>query len=290
MLNVRLGVSNNLPKKRILGGLYAIGRLYIKALAVLYTCVIVLQLSACGTHLYHVVEQGETLYSISWMYGHDYRKVAQWNGVKSPYVIKQGQQLRMVEPEGWKGQKNTKGSAQGAVFRSRNKKQANTKLRDPVLKGNTLKTDKQVETVANSRRLSTNKTVKRLPKSLTWQWPTKGGKLLQMFDATDPGKSGLDIGGFDGQSIYSVSSGRVVYSGGGLRRYGKLIIVKHNDVYLSAYAHNRDLLVKEGDVVKRGQTIARMGRSGTSRVKLHFEIRHDGRAINPLRVLPKSMP
>ena len=90
-----------------------------------------------------------------------------------------------------------------------------------------------------------------------------------------------------GQPVYSASSGRVVYSGNGIRRYGKLVIIKHNDTFLSAYAHNRKLLVKEGDVLNSGQQIAEMGHSGADRTKLHFEIRRNGKPVNPLRYLPK---
>lgn len=257
------------------------GPRWLAGLTYLLLCCSVVILSSCGTHFYHVVEQGETLYSISWMYGHDYRKVAQWNGIKSPFVIKKGQRILVVAPEPGTRQNN---KSEGAA---RPKKSSKPMLRDVVLKGNRGKTDKKGETVARSMRKS-SKTNRTRP--LQWHWPTKGGKLLQTFDADDPGKRGLDITGRSGQPVYSASSGRVVYSGGGLPRYGKLIIVKHDDIYLSAYAHNKELLVEEGDVVRVGQVIARMGNSGTGRVKLHFEIRRNGRAINPLRVLPKLMP
>jgi lipoprotein NlpD len=248
-----------------------------KRLILLILLIVVVFLPSCGTHLHHVVERGETLYSISWQYGYDYREIAHWNGVKSPYVIKEGQILSLVSPKGAKIEKRS----------SYRKKETKTKLRDRVLKGNLSKSDKHNETVV---RTNGKKRKSNPKKALQWQWPTRGGKLIQTFDSSDPGKSGLDIGGRHGQSVFTVSSGRVVYSGGGLPRYGKLVIVKHNEVYLSAYAHNKDLLVKEGDWVKAGQVIARMGDSGTSKVKLHFEIRRNGRAINPLRVLPKRMP
>jgi lipoprotein NlpD len=101
---------------------------------------------------------------------------------------------------------------------------------------------------------------------------------------------GLDIAGKEGQPVYSASAGTVVYSGSGLPRYGKLIIVKHNDVYLSAYAHNKNLLVKEGDTLNAGQRIAEMGSTGTNKTKLHFQIRRNGKPVDPLRLLPKHMP
>jgi lipoprotein NlpD len=119
-----------------------------------------------------------------------------------------------------------------------------------------------------------------------WRWPTANATILQTFSAPDPGKRGLDIGGQTGDPVMATAAGRVVYSGSGLPRYGKLIIVKHSDVYLSAYAHNEELLVKDGDNVNAGQRIATMGSTGTSSVRLHFEIRENGKPVDPLRYLP----
>jgi lipoprotein NlpD len=122
--------------------------------------------------------------------------------------------------------------------------------------------------------------------SLRWHWPTHG-HVIETFSSKSSTRKGIDIAGRLGQGVKAASAGRVVYSGSGLRGYGKLIIVKHNEQYLSAYAHNRKLLVKQGDTVKLGQRIAEMGRSGTDRVKLHFEIRREGNPVNPMRYLPK---
>jgi len=112
---------------------------------------------------------------------------------------------------------------------------------------------------------------------------------MQTFDARSPGKQGVDVAGEIGQPVYAAAPGQVVYSGGGLSHYGKLIIVKHNETFLSAYAHNKQLLVKEGEMLKSGQLIAEMGSTGTNRTKLHFEIRRDGKAVDPLHYLPKTM-
>lgn len=119
-----------------------------------------------------------------------------------------------------------------------------------------------------------------------WQWPTDG-KVIRGFSANDPGKKGLDIGGKPGQSVRATAPGQVVYSGGGLIGYGQLIIIKHDKDYLSAYAHNRKLLVKEDDRVRGGQQIAELGSTGTDRPMLHFEIRHQGKPVDPLKLLPK---
>jgi lipoprotein NlpD len=117
-----------------------------------------------------------------------------------------------------------------------------------------------------------------------WRWPAKG-KVVTSFSRS--GGKGIDIAGKFGQVIVAASDGSVVYSGSGLIGYGQLIIVKHNKRYLSAYAHNNKILVKEGDTVKGGQRIAEMGRSGSNRAMLHFEIRRDGKPTNPVRYLPK---
>lgn len=119
----------------------------------------------------------------------------------------------------------------------------------------------------------------------SWVWPTKG-RVIKNFSAGDQGNKGIDIAGQRGQDIVATAKGTVVYSGNALRGYGNLVIVKHNDSYLSAYAHNDRLLVSEGQSVKAGQKIATMGSSGTNSVRLHFEIRYQGKSVNPKRYLP----
>jgi len=119
---------------------------------------------------------------------------------------------------------------------------------------------------------------------LSWAWPVKG-KIIQRY-SPKRGKKGIDISAAQGVLIQSSEAGKVVYSGQGLVGYGRMIIIKHNDTYLSAYAHNQNVLVSEGQYVKKGQSIARLGRSGTDRFKLHFEIRKNGKPVNPLTFLP----
>lgn len=120
----------------------------------------------------------------------------------------------------------------------------------------------------------------------SWRWPTDG-KIIDSFSASEGGNKGIDIAGSRGQSIVATASGRVVYAGNALRGYGNLIIIKHNDDYLSAYAHNDTMLVREQQEVQAGQKIATMGSTGTSSVRLHFEIRYKGKSVNPLRYLPQ---
>lgn len=221
----------------------------------------------CGAHVYHVVERGETLYSIGWLYGYDYRTVAEWNQINAPYGLKVGQRLRV-----------TPVATQSSRFRPRSDGDKNYITENKVRsKGPLRYTDK---------RNKYNQFVKAQRSNIKWLWPTQTGRIANRFVASDPGKKGLDIVGVEGQSVLSASSGKVVYSGTGLPRYGKLIIVKHNETFLSAYAHNKELLVHEGDVVRSGQRIAAMGNTGTNGVKLYFEIRRYGKPIDPLLLLP----
>ena len=228
-------------------------------------------ISGCGSHIYHFVEPGETLYSISWAYGHDYRQVAQWNEISSPYIVKKGQRLRVAPPRS-KSAKAKKQQGNNKLHTSKDADKETTSVAD---KQEVVKFPSQDEFANNA--------------TLKWQWPTRGGKVVQTFNERDPGKQGVDVAGKFGQPIYAAAPGRVVYSGGGLSRYGKLIIVKHNETFLSAYAHNKRILVKEGENLKAGQYIAEMGNTGTNKTKLHFEIRRDGKPVNPLRYLPKKM-
>ncbi len=205
------------------------------------------------TVTYHTVQKGETLYSIAWQYGHDYRTVARWNNLPRSYTIYPGQKLRVRPPDG----PNSSTSA-----------------------------SKGTSTQPAHRPAKTRSTV-TASASPQLRWPTKG-RVISQFMAGDPTRQGIDISGKRGQPVIAAASGRVVYSGNGLRGYGNLVIIQHNETYFSAYAHNQKVLVKENDRVKSGQRIADMGNSGTDRVMLHFEIRRNGRPSNPLQYLPKK--
>lgn len=201
------------------------------------------------------VKAGDTVYSIAWEAGLDYRELARWNGIPSPYRIKPGQQLRL-QP---------------------------IPVKKPA-------PDKPVTlTRPESPGLAPgNTTVAREPETsgpVRWIWPTNGSILRTYSEKS--GSKGLDIGGQTGQEVRAAAGGRVVYQGSGLRGYGELIIIKHNESFLSAYAHNEKTFVREGDQVRRGQKIAEMGASGTDRVKLHFEIRQRGAPVDPLQYLPR---
>ena len=137
----------------------------------------------------------------------------------------------------------------------------------------------------NSTPINAN-VVAPIASNVAWQWPTSGN-IIQGFSDTDGGNKGIDISGSRGQAVKAAASGRVVYAGNALRGYGNLIIIKHNDDFLSAYAHNDKILVTDQQEVKAGQEIAKMGSSGTNNVKLHFEIRYKGKSVDPVRYLPR---
>jgi len=200
--------------------------------------------------VYKVIK-GDTLYSISWRYGLDYKKVAKINRIPPPYNIYIGQKLS---------------------FKS-------AKIKSTATKTKTTTSQKTGKKAAIKTSYSN--------KALAWRWPTKG-KVISTYSKSAAGRKGINIAGKSGQTVQAAAAGKVVYSGNGLSRYGNLLILKHNDVYLSAYAHNKKLLVKEGQSVKAGQKIATLGRSGTQRDQLHFEIRRNGKPIDPMRFLPKK--
>jgi len=212
---------------------------------------------------HHKVLGGDTLYSISWNYNIDYKEVAHWNNIKAPYIIYPGQLIRLTAPL------EKKAVVKKAV--QSNKKSATKK---PVEKKPEVakKTSKKIESVKYAR-------------NIIWQWPTKG-KLIKSNSPIS--KKGLDIAGKKGQLIMTSAPGVVVYSGSGLLGYGRLIIIKHNETYLSAYAHNSVLMVKEGDSVSSGQKIAKMGQDSNGQVLLHFEIRKNGVPVGPVKYLPKK--
>ena len=223
---------------------------------------------------YYRVAAGDTLYTIAWAAGTDWRNLAAWNRLRYPYTIYPGQVLRLKQPR--------------AATRPRTHAATTPKSRPPPASA------KPSTVAAPDARGRT--AVAPLPKPapppaptgtgpLRWAWPTSGA-VESKFVASDPARNGIKVTGRAGQAIRSAEAGSVVYSGSGLIGYGQLIIVKHNDKYLSAYGHNRKLLVKEGDRVAKGERIAEMGESNRGHAVLHFEIRREGKPVDPLRLLP----
>jgi len=224
------------------------------------------------------VVHGDTLYSIAWESGQDYLDLAKWNQISPPYKIRPGQVLRVLPPT--------------EKVAAPTRKNATSKPPEKANSISTSATSKPGKAVAKADISKTNKTTssrqssgKDYPRISSWAWPADG-LVVKRYSDRESGK-GIDIGGKRGQPIRATAGGRIVYQGSGLRGYGQLIIVKHSEEFLSAYAHNDRIYVKEGDVVKRGQKIADMGSTGTDRVKLHFEIRRQGVPTDPLKYLPK---
>ena len=236
---------------------------------------------------FRIVVPGDTLYSIAWGSGRDHRELAIWNKLAPPDTIKPGQQIRVLPPaEAEKPETPPKPVAQSKpATRSTTAKPVPLK---PAAKSATPVTKpsqtKPAKTKTETKTAAGKTTALASPKSGDWAWPADGQVLNRYSESNS---KGLDIGGSKGAPVRAAAGGRVVYQGSGLRGYGQLIIIKHSDEFLSAYAHNDRIHVKEGDVVKRGQKIADMGNTGADRVKLHFEIRRQGTPIDPLKYLPK---
>lgn len=224
------------------------------------------------------VQKGETLYAISFKAGIDFRQLARLNNIKKPYNIFPGQVLKLRS----NGTKGSDARAKNLEITDTNQSQKNNKK--TIAKENSGEYGKNQPSQKVKKLIKTDSFPTKIRK---WLYPSKGS-LIEGYSSKENGNNGLDFGGKAGDPIIAAADGKVVYAGGALRGYGNLIIVKHNNDYLSAYAHNQTLLVKEQEWVKAGQVIAKMGRSGTDRVKLHFEIRFRGRAVNPKKYLPKK--
>ena len=217
-----------------------------------------------------VVRANDSIYTIAWEYGVDYLDIADWNSLRKPYALKAGQRVRLRP-----------GAATTAAIKP--SAPVTRPLPQPVIKStakpatSTINTSTAVVTGASakaSQKLSTPK---------NWLWPAKG-KVIEKY-SRDSGVNGIRIGGAPGTAIRATAYGEVVYVGDGLPGYGKLIIIKHSEEFLSAYAHNRKILVAEGQRVEAGFKVAEMGNSGSDRTMLHFEIRLNGKPKDPLGYL-----
>ncbi len=224
------------------------------SLKVIVTVAVFLVITACGPKIrwdhtprdHHFVRSGETLFTIAWRYGEDHRNLARWNKLGDGSLIYPGQVIRLTPPSG-----------------ERRASSASTSQ------------------AAGSRPLPPIPT-QPAPK---WSWPIMAKATVEFGDRPGTG-TGMLIDGSIGQPVKAAAAGTVVYSGSGLIGYGELIIVKHNDTYLSAYGHNASLLVKEGQAIRKGQVIATMGEGPGGKPRLHFEIRRNGKPVNPRQYLP----
>ncbi|TNJ35185.1 peptidoglycan DD-metalloendopeptidase family protein [Arenimonas terrae] len=268
----------------------------------------------------YLVRQGDTMYGIAFRHGLDYREVAAWNRIPAPYTIYPGQRLTLRGPRAAAPAAGTSVTGMPASPRPGAPTPNGPAISRPLPPGSgapgpavaagtppvaspTPPVPAVVPGPANPAPVAGQVPVAPAPSSNPpapvaapvappsavsasgWRWPAQGA-LVGRFVAGDPKRQGIDIAGNAGQPVFAAADGVVVYSGAGLVGYGELIIVKHSDEWLSAYAHNRRRLVTEGSAVKGGQQIAELGRSGTSRDMLHFEVRRNGKPVDPLQVLP----
>ncbi|MGB1261437.1 MAG: peptidoglycan DD-metalloendopeptidase family protein [Cognaticolwellia sp.] len=225
----------------------------------------------------YIVKKGETLYSIAWRADLDVRTLANINNIKAPYNIFPQQKLFLVKKTSQPSKNNTQ-------------RKHTTSSKQKVIKKPIAQKKKQ----AYGRNVTEQKISKKAQKPKAefsqkirkWRWPAQG-KVIRKFSTAKQGNKGIDIAGRRGDSVKATANGKVVYAGDALQGYGQLVIVKHNDDYLSAYAHNDRILVKEQQIVKAGQVIAKMGDTDAERIMLHFEVRFRGKSVNPMKYLPK---
>jgi len=259
---------------------------------------------------YYTVKRGDTLYRIALENGQDYRDIATWNNLTNPSSIKEGQVLRVIPPTaGVEGNgavvarpvvtepvvetRSLDQPAATAPAISGSVKREPRVGKEPYSDEAYVRLNKSAETATKSAepqpQIKPEPTVPAVavaagPDDVPWMWPS-AGRLVSPY--SESGNKGLDFSGKAGDPVLAAGDGKVVYAGAGLRGYGELIIVKHNATFLSAYAHNRKILVKEGQQVSRGQKIAEMGSTDADTVKLHFEIRKQGKPVDPAQYLPK---
>lgn len=225
----------------------------------------------------HVVARGDTLFSIAFRYGWDWKALAARNNIPEPYTIHVGQAIR------FDSRSNSTPGAVASTAPTASPSGKFTITRRPANSASGPATSSQP---AAQTPVVAAPVPPAGPAPKGWAWPSNG-ILIGKFSSNGSLNKGIDIAGDLGQPVLAASDGSVVYAGSGLRGYGELVIIKHSDTYVSAYGHNRRLLVREGQQVKVGQTIAEMGSTGTDRVKLHFEIRRQGKPVDPLQFLPR---
>ena len=240
----------------------------------------------------YVAQRGDTLQNVALAFGVDARDLARWNGVAESEVLIPGQTLQVTPPASVATVSPIVGSGQAEV---RPLPPPGASIPTPPAPGTPAPLPPAVVPPAASPPVTTPPPaavppVAALPEpsrapaaSLPWIWPTPG-KVIETFD--DPRNKGIDIAGNEGAPVQAAADGEVVYVGSAVRGYGNLVIVRHSDDFITAYAHNRKVLVTEKQSVKRGQAIAELGRSDADRPKLHFEIRHQGKPVDPLKYLP----
>ncbi|HVJ60497.1 MAG TPA: peptidoglycan DD-metalloendopeptidase family protein [Burkholderiaceae bacterium] len=235
----------------------------------------------------YVVQRGDTLYSIALAFQQDFRDVARWNNLDDPTRLQVGQALRVAPP-----QNEVAGAAVAAPVTGSRGPEARPLDGAPLASAPaTAASPARPPDAAPAAPAAGAAAPTLVPPDVTpasspfgWAWPASGA-VVESFDATRT--KGIGIGGKEGDPVNAAADGTVVYSGATLRGYGNLIIVKHDDEFISAYAHNRQILVKQGQAVKRGQRIAELGKTDADKPKLHFEIRRGGKPVDPQLYLPR---
>jgi lipoprotein NlpD len=218
---------------------------------------------------FYRIKRGDTLLRIALDHGQSHRDIAEWNNIADMNQIEVDQVIRVVPPRSAKAASSRVEVKQEKPSASKDVAKPSEKMKEEKLAKNETKVEKSTEVVSDA--------------GIKLSWPSKGNVI----DRFDEGKNkGIDISGKSGDPIQAAADGKVVYAGNSLRGYGNLVIVKHDNTYLTAYAHNRTLLVKEGDSVKKAQKIAEMGNTDADQVKLHFEVRKHGKPVDPMSYLP----
>jgi lipoprotein NlpD len=244
---------------------------------------------------HHKVSKGDTLISIAWRYGMDYHQLASINNISAPYTIYVGQKVFLDRGASSSAASNSVEVSPGvevvAIGDDANAVTVVSETSDATAVKPVASLPAETSVSANSEKQSVNSTLetKSIPVSSTgvqWIWPASG-RITSSFSSSDPLRKGVDLDGKQGDPVVATRSGNVVYAGNGLAGYGELVILKHDEQFLSAYGNNSKLLVKEGESIKVGQKIAEIGSSGTDSNKLHFEIRKQGKPVDPLLYLPK---
>ncbi|MBY4675667.1 peptidoglycan DD-metalloendopeptidase family protein [Marinobacterium arenosum] len=231
---------------------------------------------------HYVVRKGDTLYSIAWRYGIDFRRIARLNAIDNDYRIYPGQKLRLkgqpVAAQAPKTQQKRTTQVAAAPVAPKVRNQS----APPQPNKNKPNTNTDSQKVSSTSSTTNSARVK----SIRWRWPAEG-RVIKTFTTRGKINKGINIAGRLGDPVFAAATGEVVYAGSGLLGYGNLIIINHDGLFMSAYAHNSRIFVKERDRVTQGDKIAEVGNSGTDRYMLHFEIRRDGQPVNPQRYLPK---
>jgi lipoprotein NlpD len=227
----------------------------------------------------YIVEPGDTLFAIAFYSGNDYRELARLNNISPPYTIKLGQKLHL------KPVKTQQVTAKTSEARSTEGTENNVRVNKVKQTQQQQQSTVKKPAPASENQVSNRVALNTTNNQLAWAWPASGNRTIATV-GSDGSNRGLDIKGKLGAQVLAAADGKIVYAGNALKGYGNLIIIKHNNDYLSAYAHNETILVSEQTSVKQGQKIATMGSSGASEVMLHFEIRKKGKSVDPFRYLP----